>query len=177
MTEYSSMGCDIGDPLLHSLLGHGVDFVVIGGHAVCHHGFIRTTEDLDVVVDPAEENLERLLGALGDLDACWISDDRDPLSGVERSVAVSMPYVKSTPLMMLCTRHGPLDVFTFIPGFPEVPVRELFATARTWRGIRFVSLPWLIRMKERSGRAKDIEDIKQLRQAEGGECQEQGVTP
>ena len=32
-----------------TLARHGVPFVIIGGHAVTHHGHIRLTEDADVV--------------------------------------------------------------------------------------------------------------------------------
>lgn len=43
---------DNGDPfrLLDVLSSHDVPFVVIGGHAVTFHGFVRATEDTDVVV-------------------------------------------------------------------------------------------------------------------------------
>jgi hypothetical protein len=46
--------------LLEALHEAGVDLVVIGGVAVGAHGFIRGTEDLDVVPDPDPDNLVRL---------------------------------------------------------------------------------------------------------------------
>jgi hypothetical protein len=51
--------------LLGALNAHGVEFVVIGGVAVGAHGFIRGTEDLDVVPDLDPDNLKRLAEALG----------------------------------------------------------------------------------------------------------------
>lgn len=162
------------DPLLRSLRDHDVDFVVIGGHAVCHHGFIRTTEDLDVVVDPTAVNRKRLHAMLMAVGASWLSNEKDSATGLWREVPVSWPYVEATPLMMLCTSHGPLDVFTYIPGFPEVAVEDIFSTASTWQGVKYVSLPWLVKMKRKAGRPRDIEDIEQLQDArdeERGICQ------
>jgi hypothetical protein len=39
------------DPLaiFHTLAAAGIPFVIIGGHAVNFHGYIRTTEDADIV--------------------------------------------------------------------------------------------------------------------------------
>jgi hypothetical protein len=48
------------DDLLFALSQARVRFVVIGGVAVGVHGFVRATEDLDIVPDPDLENLARL---------------------------------------------------------------------------------------------------------------------
>jgi len=55
--------------LLEALNEAEVDFVVIGGVAVGAHGFIRGTEDLDVVPDPDPDNLSRLSIALDKLES------------------------------------------------------------------------------------------------------------
>jgi predicted nucleotidyltransferase len=54
--------------LLESLRDHDVRFIVIGGVAVGAHGYVRATEDLDVVPDPDPANLDRLVDALGAQD-------------------------------------------------------------------------------------------------------------
>ena len=42
---------DLTDPLaiFRVITQAGVPFVIIGGHAVSFHGYIRTTEDADVI--------------------------------------------------------------------------------------------------------------------------------
>lgn len=45
----------------------GVKYIVIGGCAIILHGYFRTTHDIDVLVDPVEENVARLKKALHDL--------------------------------------------------------------------------------------------------------------
>ena len=42
--------------LLTSLLGAGVEFVVVGGVAVNAHGYVRATNDIDVFIRATEEN-------------------------------------------------------------------------------------------------------------------------
>lgn len=46
------------------LLSRGVDFVVVGGHAVAFHGYPRLTDDLDLLVRPTRENGQRVVDAL-----------------------------------------------------------------------------------------------------------------
>jgi hypothetical protein len=46
--------------LLRELSEAQVDHIVISGVAVGLHGFLRATEDLDIVPDPASDNLDRL---------------------------------------------------------------------------------------------------------------------
>jgi hypothetical protein len=50
--------------LLALLSGKKVDFIVVGGVAVGFNGFVRTTEDLDILIEASGENIRRLAGAL-----------------------------------------------------------------------------------------------------------------
>ena len=50
--------------LLVKLVKDEVVFVTIGGIAMCLNGFIRLTEDVDILAEPSKENLERLLASL-----------------------------------------------------------------------------------------------------------------
>lgn len=45
----------------------GVKYVLVGGFAVLIHGFERATRDIDFVVDPSDENIEKVRVALKDL--------------------------------------------------------------------------------------------------------------
>jgi len=55
--------------LLEVLDAEGIRFVVIGGVAVGAHGYVRGTEDLDLVPDPDPANLDRLTDALTKLES------------------------------------------------------------------------------------------------------------
>jgi Nucleotidyl transferase of unknown function (DUF2204) len=43
---------------------HGVEFLVVGAHALAAHGHVRATKDLDVWVRPDHENAVRIIIAL-----------------------------------------------------------------------------------------------------------------
>ena len=141
---------------------HEVPFVVIGGHAVNFHGYIRATEDHDIIFLRSSDSEAALFEALKELHAAWISDDIDPATGLERLVPVSWAYVQGQHLMMLHTDLGYLDIFDYIPGFPSEPLEPLFDSAEELQGIRYVSLEWLRRMKAASGRPRDLDDLENL---------------
>ena len=155
---------DLTDPLaiFRVLTQAGVPFVIIGGHAVSFHGYIRTTEDADVIFcrTPAAE--AGLLTALQSIHACWISEERDPQTGLERLVPVTDSYIRRQHLMMLSTDLGFLDLYDYIPGFPEIAVAEVFADSVVVGDVRFVSLAWLRKLKARAARHRDLDDLEHL---------------
>jgi len=68
------------DPLLTLLArfcNEGVEYVLVGGQAVRLNGYLRATEDIDVLVKPTHSNGEKIIRALDflpsakDLDADW----------------------------------------------------------------------------------------------------------
>jgi hypothetical protein len=75
-----------GDPLLR-LLGRfrdeGVAYVLVGGQAVRLNGYLRATEDVDVLVKPTRANGEKIIRALSflvasrELDAAWFVPSED----------------------------------------------------------------------------------------------------
>jgi hypothetical protein len=67
--------------LLESLARAGVDFVVIGGHAVAAHGFERGTRDVDIVFSTERTSCERLAATLDELDASISIADTPPPEG------------------------------------------------------------------------------------------------
>jgi hypothetical protein len=151
--------------LLHALQRHGVPFVTVGGHAVYFHGYGRLTEDTDVVWLRSPQAEQSLLSALTEIDARYIGKDIDPATGIERTYPVTMAYIQVSHLMMLWTKHGFLDLFDYIPGFPAENVQLFFDTSVDASGIRYASLDWLRKMKRASGRPKDLDDLEKLPEA------------
>ncbi len=52
------------------------DFVIIGGYAVAYHGYIRTTQDIDIYFRNSSENVANILKALIKFD--FPEDSLDP---------------------------------------------------------------------------------------------------
>jgi hypothetical protein len=64
--------------LCKALDAEGVRYVLIGGFAVILHGFVRSTKDIDLLIDPSIENVQRLkraMAALPDNAIALIADD------------------------------------------------------------------------------------------------------
>lgn len=57
--------------MLVELSDAGVEFAVVGGHAVAFHGHPRATKDLDVLLRATPENAERVFRALAAFGHLW----------------------------------------------------------------------------------------------------------
>jgi predicted nucleotidyltransferase len=148
--------------IFRALQRHGVCFVIVGGHAVNFHGYTRMTEDVDIVWMRSEDAESNLLAALTEIEAQYIGKEIDPATKIERMYPISLSFIRSMHLMMLVTRFGFLDIFDYVPGLPAEDVTELLRTSIEFSGLKYVSLEWLRKMKEKAGRAKDREDIENL---------------
>jgi hypothetical protein len=148
--------------LLEILVRHQVPLVIIGGHAVNFHGHPRGTNDVDLIWLRTPASEAALTDALREVNACWISNERDPATGLERLVPVSASYVAATHLMMLVTDFGFLDLFDFVPGIPDADAQQVFDEGVAFNELRYVSLPWLKRMKGSTNRPRDVDDLEQL---------------
>jgi hypothetical protein len=156
------MSTDDDIRMLEVLRRHGVPFVIVGGHAVNFHGFRRGTEDVDVVWFRTSETEQKLLAALTELKACYIVKEIDPATGLERTIPVSLSYIRAYPMMLLFTSFGFLDLFDHVPGLPNEDVQQLMTSSIESDGYRFVSLDWLRQMKRTAGRGKDKTDLENL---------------
>src|SRR5665811_1021590 len=154
------------DDLLLALADAGVEFVVIGGVAVGVHGFVRATKDLDIVPDPAPENLARLADLLKTIDAKHV--------GLEDSSADEFPYDPTDPAQLaeganfrLNTRRGPLDILQWVSGvdaehaYPELTPHTLTVRFRG-KEIRVCGIEHLRAMKRAAGREQDLADLNEL---------------
>jgi hypothetical protein len=154
------------DDLLVALTDANVEFVVIGGVAVGVHGFVRATKDLDIVPDPAAENLERLASLLAKIDAQHV--------GLEDFLPDEFPYDPTDPEQLaeganfrLETSHGPLDVLQWVSGveadqaYPELAEQALTVLFRDTE-IRICGIEHLRAMKQAAGREQDLADLRKL---------------
>lgn len=141
---------------------HGLRVVIIGGHAVNVHGYIRSTEDVDVILVPDVGYEKRLFAALSELNAFQITDEIDPQTGIERTRPVSEQTLMGKKLHMVGTDYGYLDIFCFVPGFPNIEVETVWDEALVVDGHQFASLSWLRKLKAASGRPIDMIDLENL---------------
>lgn len=136
--------------LLAEFNAHGVEYLVVGAHALAAHGHVRATKDLDVWVRPEPENARRVLAALRSFGAPLqdLSENDLTTSGVVFQIGVP-------PLR--------IDVLTAIDGvkFDEAwpaRMRTEFADVP----VAVLSKQHTIQNKRASGRLQDLADIERL---------------
>lgn len=49
-----------------SFVARDVRFMIVGGHAVMTHGYVRVTDDFDLWIDATSDNATRVVEALAD---------------------------------------------------------------------------------------------------------------
>jgi predicted nucleotidyltransferase len=142
------------EKLLALLAESEVRFVVVGGIAVTLHGYVRLTEDVDLLVAADTPNLERLLEALKHFGEGFAAElattDFDDSEGAIRVVEE--------------TESCHIDLFTRMSGKRYEDVIEDAETFML-RGlpVRYASKAALIAWKEKSIREKDKLDAMALR--------------
>ena len=153
-------------PLLKHLQEHGVEHIAIGGLAVSAHGHVRTSKDLDVVPNPAHENLERLAAALADINAVDEgAGDFDP--GEIPMSALRVEDLSQGGNFCLGTDLGRLDIFQWVSGIEADDLyaeldREALPGNVEGIPVRVCGLDDLRAMKSAAGRPQDLEDLKRL---------------
>jgi len=70
----------------------GVDFVLIGAHALARHGYVRATLDLDVFVRPTPTNATRVMAALADFGAPLVPTASRPTTSRDRVRSTTSVY-------------------------------------------------------------------------------------
>jgi hypothetical protein len=150
--------------LVQELAASHVEFVVIGGVAVGLHGFIRATEDLDVVPDPARGNLDRLADLLERWSATLLLHPARRFGGRERwALQRGRNLSVSTPM-------GDLDVVRALSGVPAYDELLAACVRFTVDGveIRVASTEHLIAMKRARASDLDRADIAALEEIGDG---------
>jgi len=145
--------------LLEALNEAGVSFVVIGGVAVGAHGYVRGTEDLDVVPDPDPENLARLTAVLRKLDSTLPTVGDRPFNP-----ATDAGVIRRGGNVTTMTRFGGLDVVQRARGVPSYTQLAADAVDSELLGVpvKICSLSRLREMKQAQNRIQDLADLENL---------------
>ncbi|WP_051276517.1 nucleotidyl transferase AbiEii/AbiGii toxin family protein [Desulfovirgula thermocuniculi] len=122
--------------LCRRLNEQGVRYVLVGGWAVAFHGRRRATDDIDLLVDPAPENVERLREALSYLPdrAALEVDPGDVASYVVVRVADEI-VIDLMGHIGDVTYENAGKVFADLEGV-RVPMADLDTLIATKRGVR-----------------------------------------
>jgi len=141
--------------LLSAFNAFGVEYLVVGAHALAAHGRIRATKDMDVFVRPSVANAERVLQALADFGA-----PLHDLSVADLAVPGLIFQIGVPPIR--------IDVITVIDGVSFDEAWSDRATASLGGvAVAVLSRHHLIQNKKIAGRKQDLADVEWLESPDG----------
>jgi len=142
--------------LLRSFRAHGVKYLIVGGYAVSFHAQPRATKDLDIFVRADPENAKAVWNALAAFGA--------PLEGIAAEDL-------GNPGKFIRFGHPPVAV-DILPAIDGVSFDDAWSrrveTAVEEGGdleVNFISREDLIASKLAAGRARDLADVEEIREA------------
>jgi acylphosphatase len=140
--------------LLVELARSDVDFCVVGGLAVVLNGYVRVTDDVDILVNPARDNLERMLDVLKRWGEGWARE------------LVPEDFPEQEGLVRIAEQEFDLDVFVQMRGDTLETFRPTLRFFES-SGVRIPHLgpEGLILLKQESWRDKDKHDTQAMREA------------
>ena len=145
--------------LLRCLVEAKIEFTIVGGVAAVLEGAPVSTFDLDIVYSTTQDNTERLVDVLRDLDAIYV----DPAG---RRIPPEADRLKSGGHHLFRTRLGRLDVLASIGaglGFEDLAAHSAERSIHEMT-VSVLTLETLISTKETANRPKDRAVLDLLRE-------------
>jgi hypothetical protein len=130
-----------------------VRYLLVGGHAVNYHGYIRSTLDMDLWIDTSEENLEKLFKSL-------------LLLGFQKiKIEEAISYFKSNHIFKLPHENAIIDIMDsfILRGDFEKSYLNKESLIINDTKIDVIGFNDLIENKFQSFREKDLLDVKELK--------------
>jgi hypothetical protein len=144
-----TMNPDFKD-LFHEFNATGVEFLVVGAHALAVHGHVRATKDLDVWIRPSKNNASRVFTALTSFGAPLQDLNEEDLTRSGLIFQIGVPPVR-------------IDIITAIDGVSfEEAWPDRIAASFEGEKVSVISRHHLIANKRASGRLQDLADIERL---------------
>jgi len=129
---------------------HGVRYVLVGGHAVNYYGYVRTTQDIDLLVFPSTENARQIMAALSDF-------------GFGGAGIPPRLFEREGSAIHLGTEPNRIDILTSLKG---VSNKRIFASSQVvdieGEDVNIISLEHLVEVKRHSDRPRDLADADEL---------------
>jgi len=139
--------------LLTLLADESASFLLIGGWALALHGYGRGTDDMDIFVQPTQENAGRVFRALAAFGAPIA--EHGITEGLFAQEGYGYRMGKKPNLIEILTR---IDGISFDEAFKNHRVATIDG-----RAVPYMGRAALLKNKLAAGRAKDLADVEWLR--------------
>ena len=136
------------EDLIKLLNDQQAEYMIIGAEACAAHGYVRATNDIDILINPTEENVQRVRTAL-------------EAFGYDTTDASAEDF--QTNKILFRQYWYDVDIHPKAKGIETAQALKrkfpgLFEGIATY----FASLDDLIQMKKAAGRPRDLEDLRYL---------------
>lgn len=145
---------DFRDFLL-ALNKHDVRYLLIGGYTVILYGYPRTTGDIDIWIENTRENRHKLINACRDFG---LPTDDLTKEKFENPAIEVFTFGRPPICIELIIRIKGAD---FGDGYRSSVIMEPDGFP-----VRMISYDYLVRMKKKAGRPKDLDDLSNIREPE-----------
>jgi hypothetical protein len=136
--------------LLAEFNAHGVEFLIVGAHALAAHGRVRATKDLDIWVRPEGENAKRVIAAIRAFGAPLHDLTEKDLSTPGITFQIGLPPLR-------------IDVLTAISAVEfEQAWSARMLTRFADQPAAVLSKQHLLENKRAAGRKQDLADVEWL---------------
>ncbi len=136
--------------LLELFNAYDVNYMIVGGYALAHHGAPRYTGDIDLFVKPDRENAIRILKALEDFGFGSVGLDKEDFESPNKVVQLGYPPVR-------------IDIITSISGLTWEEAYDGRNKGKYGNiPVFYIGRYHYIVNKKASGRKKDIADLEAL---------------
>jgi hypothetical protein len=136
--------------LLSLLNNREVEYIIVGAYALAFHGSPRYTGDIDIYVNPVEENAVKILAVLNDFGFGSLKLNVDDFTEPGNVIQLGLPPVR-------------VDILTSISGVTwdeayNGKVKDHYGDIEIW----YLGREQYIANKKATGRLKDLADIESI---------------
>lgn len=136
---------------LECLNAAGVEYLLVGGHAVAFHGYSRATSDMDIWINRTRENAERVVAAVQK----FFDDEMRGLTLEQLLDEATVTHFGARP--QLIEILGKISGGDFVEAWPKKITTDYDGILTT-----IIGLIELKKNKKSAGRAKDLADLENL---------------
>jgi predicted nucleotidyltransferase len=127
-----------------------VRHVLVGGFAVNYYGYVRTTQDIDILIFPSKKNAQKMMAALQEF-------------GFGSAGIPQKCFEMEGSAVHMGAEPNRIDLLTRLKG---VPNGEIFKKKKRVQYkkvfLNLISFDHLIKVKKHSNRLKDLADVDEL---------------
>ncbi len=128
---------------------HDVRYIITGGYAVVYHGYVRSTNDIDIWIDIRKDNIKKVIKALDEFGFSSLNIREADFSPNQ---IIQLGYPPNR--IDLITTPAGIDFETCYESKEQVIIDNIT--------VNIIDLENLVKAKKASNRTRDLADVEEL---------------